>query len=180
MIRGGDGFEIFTWCWYLNQIATDCALLIRAELSHVTLQICISFGILDNCTRCWGCVRHIVLLYTLIFCKFALSSLGGADLGRLHFRLAIGKSETPTLQPKIYILALDESSFAQRLFTLRMAPNLAKSQHTVIEDISYSKLFKANKIADVVSCSPRAIFRIKKNLCCFGSTKALLNSVRQP
>jgi hypothetical protein len=61
-----------------------------------------------------------------------------------------------------------------------MAPNLAESQHAMIGDMSHSMLFKANEIADVAGCSPRAIFRIKKNLRCFGSIKALPNGVGGP
>jgi hypothetical protein len=57
---------------------------------------------------------------------------------------------------------------------------MAESQHAMIRDVSYSKLFKANEIADVVSCSLRAIFKIKKILCCFSSTKAPPNSVGGP
>jgi hypothetical protein len=62
----------------------------------------------------------------------------------------------------------------------RMAPNLAESQHALIKDMSHSKQFKAEEIADVARCSPRAIYRIKKNHCCFGSTKALSNGVGRP
>jgi transposase len=61
-----------------------------------------------------------------------------------------------------------------------MAPNLAESQHAVISDMSRSKLFKANEIAEVASCNPRSIYRINKNLRCFGSTKAPLNGVGRP
>ena len=61
-----------------------------------------------------------------------------------------------------------------------MAPNLAKLQHALIEDMSHSKQFKAEEIADVARCSPRAIYRIKKNLRCFGSTKAPPNGVGRP
>jgi len=61
-----------------------------------------------------------------------------------------------------------------------MALNLAESQHAVIRYMGHSKLSKANEIADVAGCSLRAIFRIKKNLRCFGSTKAPPNGVGQP
>jgi transposase len=61
-----------------------------------------------------------------------------------------------------------------------MAPNLAESQHAVISDMSQSKLFKANEIAEVAGCHPRSIYRIKKNLRCFGSTKAPSNGVGRP
>jgi hypothetical protein len=53
-----------------------------------------------------------------------------------------------------------------------MALNLAKSQHALIEDMSHSKQFKAEEI--------RAIYRLKKNLRCFGSTKAPPNGVGRP
>jgi hypothetical protein len=61
-----------------------------------------------------------------------------------------------------------------------MAPYLAELQHALIKDITYSKQFKAKDIANDASCSKCAIYRIQKNLCCFGSTKAPLNSVGQP
>jgi hypothetical protein len=54
-----------------------------------------------------------------------------------------------------------------------MAPNLAESQHAAIRDMGYSKLFKANEIAEVAGCNPRSIYKINKSLRCFGSTVPL-------
>jgi len=62
----------------------------------------------------------------------------------------------------------------------RMAPNLAESQHALIKDISYSQQFKAKEIANIAQCNPHTIYRIKQNLRCFGSTKALSNGVGRP
>ena len=61
-----------------------------------------------------------------------------------------------------------------------MAPNLAESQHALIKDMSHSKQLKAEDIADVAGCSTRAIYRIKKNLRCYGSTTAPPNGVGRP
>jgi len=55
-----------------------------------------------------------------------------------------------------------------------MAPNLAEAQHVVIRDIDNSKQFKAIEIADVAGCSPRAIYRIKKNLRCYSRLQTRL------
>jgi hypothetical protein len=63
---------------------------------------------------------------------------------------------------------------------LRMAPHLPESQHVLIKDMSHSKQFKAKDIANDARCSTRAIYRIQKNLRCFGSTKAPSNSVGRP
>jgi len=60
-----------------------------------------------------------------------------------------------------------------------MAPNLAESQHAQIRDMILSERPTA-EIADVAGCSMRAIYRINKNLRCFGSTKAPSNGVGQP
>jgi hypothetical protein len=60
-----------------------------------------------------------------------------------------------------------------------MAPNLAESQHVQICDMILSERPTA-EIADVAGCSTRAIYRINKNLCCFGFTKAPSNSVGRP
>jgi hypothetical protein len=60
-----------------------------------------------------------------------------------------------------------------------MAPNLADSQHVQIRDMTLSNCPPA-KIANVVGCSECSVFAIQSNLCYFGSTKALLNSVRRP
>jgi transposase len=60
-----------------------------------------------------------------------------------------------------------------------MAPILAESQHAQIHDMILSERPTA-EIADAVGCSPRAIYRIKKNLRCFGSTKAPPNGVGRP
>ena len=46
--------------------------------------------------------------------------------------------------------------------------------------MSNSKQLKAKDIANVASCSTRAIYRIKKNLRRYGSTKAPLNSGGRP
>jgi transposase len=61
-----------------------------------------------------------------------------------------------------------------------MAPHLAESQHVLIKDMSHSKQFKAKDIANDARCSTRAIYRIQKNLRCFGSTKAPSNGVGRP
>jgi hypothetical protein len=77
-------------------------------------------------------------------------------------------------------ISVDEIGLLKGYSLLRIALNLAKSQHAVISDMSYSKLFKVNGIAKVASCNPRSIYRINKNLRCFGSTKAPSNGVGQP
>jgi DNA-binding Xre family transcriptional regulator len=61
-----------------------------------------------------------------------------------------------------------------------MAPHLAESQHALIKDMTHSKQFKAEDIANDAGCSKRAIYRIQKNLRCFGSTKAPPNGVGRP
>ena len=66
------------------------------------------------------------------------------------------------------------------IYSYRIAPNLADSQHAEIRYIIHSKSLKANKIATVTSCSKRFIYAINRNLRCFGSTKAPLNVSRQP
>lgn len=76
--------------------------------------------------------------------------------------------------------SIDESGLLKDYSLSKMALNLAESQHAVIRNMNHSKLFKANKIANVARCSPRAIFRIKKNPCCFSSTKVLPNGVGRP
>jgi hypothetical protein len=53
-----------------------------------------------------------------------------------------------------------------------MTLSLAESQHALTKDMSHGKQFKAEEIANVARCSPRAIYRIKKNVLCFGSTTA--------
>jgi transposase len=60
-----------------------------------------------------------------------------------------------------------------------MAPNLEEWQHTVIRDM-HSKSFKAAEIADFAGCSIRSYYAIRKNLRCFGSTKAPSNGVGRP
>jgi transposase len=61
-----------------------------------------------------------------------------------------------------------------------MAPHLAESQHALIKDMTHSKQFKAEDIANDAGCSKRAIYRIQKNLRCFGFTKAPSNGVGRP
>jgi hypothetical protein len=62
---------------------------------------------------------------------------------------------------------------------LRMAPNLAESQHAQIRDMILSNR-PAAEIADVVGCSERSVFAIKSNLRCFRSTKVSSNGVGRP
>ena len=88
-------------------------------------------------------------------------------------------------QPKMPLVLstiprVDESGLLKSQSLPKMAPHLAESQHALIKVISHSKQFKAEEIADVARCSPRAIYRIKKNLYCYGSTKAPSNSVGRP
>ena len=61
-----------------------------------------------------------------------------------------------------------------------MTLNLAESQHALLGDMSHSKQFKAEDIANEGHCSTRAISRIKKNLRYFDSTKAPPNGVGRP
>jgi transposase len=58
----------------------------------------------------------------------------------------------------------------------RIAPKLAASQHVQIHDIIRCRRPTA-EIADVAHCG---IYRIKRNIRCFGSTKAPSNSVGRP
>jgi len=75
--------------------------------------------------------------------------------------------------------SVNESGLLKVHLLLRMAPNLAESQHAQIRDIVFSNCPLA-KIADAVSCSKRSVFAIKLNLYSFSFTKAPSNSVRQP
>jgi hypothetical protein len=61
----------------------------------------------------------------------------------------------------------------------RMAPPLAKSQHEQIQAMILRKRPPA-EIADAASCSKRGVFRIKRKLRCFGTTKAPSNGVGRP
>jgi hypothetical protein len=64
----------------------------------------------------------------------------------------------------VSFLAISASTKVARLKVIhpRMAPNLAESQHAAIRDMGYSKLFKANEIAEVAGCNPRSIYKINK------------------
>ena len=75
-------------------------------------------------------------------------------------------------------LALPQATIST-LFTPRMAPNLAESQHAQIRDMLLSNRPPA-EIADAVCCIKRSVFAIKSNLRSFGSTKAPSNGVGRP
>jgi transposase len=60
-----------------------------------------------------------------------------------------------------------------------MAPILAESQHAQIHAMILSNRPIA-EIANDVGCSERAIYKIKKKLRCFGSTKAPPNGIGRP
>jgi hypothetical protein len=77
-------------------------------------------------------------------------------------------------------MSVDESGSLKGFSLPMMAPNLAESQHTVIGDMSHSKLFKADEVAEVAGCNPRSIYRINKNRRCFSTTKAPSNGVGRP
>lgn len=72
------------------------------------------------------------------------------------------------------LFSVDESGSLKVHSLLRMAPNLAKSQHAQIRDMVLSNRPPA-EIADAVGCSKRSVFAIKSNLRSFGSTKASSN-----
>ncbi|RYP92726.1 hypothetical protein DL770_001115 [Monosporascus sp. CRB-9-2] len=59
---------------------------------------------------------------------------------------------------------------------VKMAPNLAESQHNQIRDISKSE-FKNDTIDRSVRCSTRAVKRIRPKLRYFGTTNAPPNGV---
>ena len=61
-----------------------------------------------------------------------------------------------------------------------MAPNLALSQHKLIEGMILSKSLSDRQMADVARCSTRSIRSIRSNLRCFGDTKAPPNGVGRP
>lgn len=66
-----------------------------------------------------------------------------------------------------------------------MAPNLALSQHVLIQDIIESKLNGEQAptdeaAAELATCTSRAIRRIRSNWLRFGSTKAPSNGAGRP
>jgi transposase len=83
-------------------------------------------------------------------------------------------------RPKVppILSTIPESTKVACTTLTRMAPHLAKSQHALIKAMSRSKQqFTAEEIANVACCSPRAIYRINKNL---RSTKAPPSRVGRP
>jgi len=75
--------------------------------------------------------------------------------------------------------SVDKSGSLKSYSLPEMALNLADLQHAQIRDMILSERPTA-EIADVAGCSTRAIYRIHKNLCCFGSTKAPSNGADGP
>ena len=75
--------------------------------------------------------------------------------------------------------SVNESGSLEVHSLLRMALNLAESQHAQIRDMLLSNRPPA-EIADAVGCSERSVFAIKSNLRSFGSTKAPSNGVGRP
>lgn len=61
----------------------------------------------------------------------------------------------------------------------KMAPSLAKSQHEQIHTMILRKRPPA-EIADAATCSTRGVYRIKRRLRLFGTTKAPSNSAGRP
>lgn len=60
-----------------------------------------------------------------------------------------------------------------------MAPNLSQFQHAQIRDMILNNC-SIKDIANAVDYNPRAIYRIKKNLRCYGSTEAPSNGAGRP
>ena len=50
-----------------------------------------------------------------------------------------------------------------------MAPNLAPSQHDMIQDMILDKKLKTNKMADIAGCSERSIKAIRSNIHYYGT-----------
>lgn len=63
--------------------------------------------------------------------------------------------------------------------TYRMAPNLALSQHELVQGMIESGCTNA-EIADVAGCSTRSIRTIRTNLRCFVATRAPPNTAGRP
>jgi len=66
-----------------------------------------------------------------------------------------------------------------------MAPNLAHSNHDLIQSMISSKLQDGNgptddEIAKIAHCTPRTVRSIRRNLRLFGSTKAPSNGAGRP
>lgn len=61
-----------------------------------------------------------------------------------------------------------------------MAPNLAESQHIMIEHMILSKSVKYIDIAAAAGCSDRSVRAIRANMRCFGSTRAPTNGAGRP
>jgi hypothetical protein len=81
------------------------------------------------------------------------------------------QAETPTFLP------INSGDARQKQpFYPTMAPNLAASQHQLINDMILSKSLKQTEIATVADCNERAIRKIAFNLRLFGKTKAPWNS----
>jgi transposase len=61
-----------------------------------------------------------------------------------------------------------------------MAPNLAASQHELIQGMVDCGSLTDTQIADTVGCSTRSIRTIRANLRCFGTTRAPSNATGRP
>jgi hypothetical protein len=61
-----------------------------------------------------------------------------------------------------------------------MAPNLASSQHDLIQDMILDKKLKTWQMTNVTECSERLIKAIRSNIHYYGTIKAPLNGGGRP
>jgi hypothetical protein len=85
----------------------------------------------------------------------------------------------PTGTKDVDFVLLPRTSTLESKSLPRMALLLTESQHTQIHPIILRKHPPA-EIADAATCSMRGVYRIKRNLRCFGTTKAPSNGVGRP
>jgi len=85
----------------------------------------------------------------------------------------------PTGTKDVDFILLPRPSTLENKSLPRMALPLTESQHTQIHPIILRK-HPPTEIADAATYSIRSVYRIKRNLRYFGTTKAPSNSVRRP
>jgi hypothetical protein len=85
----------------------------------------------------------------------------------------------PTGTKDVDFVLLPRMSTLESKSLPRMAPPLIESQYMQIYPIILCKHPPA-EIADAATYSMRGVYRIKRNLYCFGTIKAPLNGVRRP